>query len=70
MVLTTLLLESSSVTVTPWAPEVVATVPWFLMVAVKLTVFPAAGVLGEEVTAEGTRSELWTGVTTREVGLV
>jgi hypothetical protein len=40
------------------------------MVTEKVTVLPAAGLPGDQVTAEATRSELATGVTTRFCGWV
>ncbi len=44
--------------------------PWFFSATEKLTVLPAAGLPGVQLTAEATRSELCTGATTRSVGLV
>jgi len=41
-------------------------VPWFFSVTVKLTVLPAAGLLGVQLTGAAIRSELWTGATTSE----
>src|SRR3989440_4083166 len=69
-VFTVLPLASRSAIVTAWEPPAVAIVPWFLMVAVKLTVLPADGLPGVHATDAGTRSELCTGATTRAVGLV
>src|SRR6266567_84209 len=69
-VVTVLLLLSNSVRVTSCVPPADAIVPWFLTVTVKLTVLPAAGLFGVQLTVEAIRSELWTGVTTRDVGLV
>src|SRR3954471_5577165 len=57
------------VTVTLCAPPAVAAVPWFFSVTEKVTVLPAAGLPGDQVTAEAIRSELLTGVTTRLAGL-
>jgi hypothetical protein len=54
----------------PCAPPAEAAVPWFLSVTEKVTVLPADGLPGDQLTAEATRSELLTGVTTRLVGLV
>src|ERR1700759_1732312 len=44
-----------SVTVTLWAPDAEAALPWFLIVAVKVTVLPAAGLPGDHETAEAIR---------------
>src|SRR3954447_8298604 len=50
----------STVTVTPWAPPAVATVPWFFSVTEKVTVLPAAGLPGAQPDADAIRSELAT----------
>src|SRR5690348_13549319 len=60
----------SRVSVTPWAPPAEAAEPWFFSVTEKVTVLPAVGVPGDQLTTEATRSELLTGVTTRFEGLV
>jgi hypothetical protein len=69
-VLTVALFASSRVIVTACEPLAVAIVPWFLTVTVKVTVLPADGLPGVQATEDGTRSELCTGATTSEVGLV
>src|SRR2546430_6481367 len=69
-VVTVLPLLSLRVSVTPCEPPADATVPWFLMATENVTVLPAAGLPGVQLTGEATRSELWTGFTTRLVGLV
>src|SRR5690348_14929066 len=56
----------SRVSVTPWAPPAEAADPWFLSVTEKVTVLPAVGVPGDQLTTEATRSELLTGVTVKE----
>src|SRR5215217_7378920 len=53
--------------VMPCAPDAEATLPWFLMDTEKVTVLPAAGLPGDHDTAAGSRSEVWTGATTRLV---
>src|SRR5690606_42114630 len=58
-----------TVTVRPCASAEVATLPWLASVAEKVTVLPAAGLVGDHVTV-GTRSELGTAVTTSGVGFV
>ena len=68
--MTVLPFASSSVIVTACEPPAVATVPWFLTVTVKFTVLPADGLPGVQATDAGIRSELCTGATTSEVGLV
>src|SRR4051812_27967435 len=59
-----------TVTVTPCAPAADAWVPWLRIVTEKVTVWPADGLPGDQLTTEATRSELLTGDTTRLVGLV
>src|SRR3954466_5996701 len=68
-VLTAVPFWSAIVTVTPWAPPALATVPWLRRVVVKVTALPADGVFGDHAGA-ATRSELCTGLTTRAVELV
>src|SRR4051794_37910951 len=52
---------SSTVSVMPCAPPAEAMLPWLRTDTEKLTGLPAAGVLGDQVTAAATRSELATG---------
>ncbi len=61
---------SATVRVTLWAPPAEATVPWFLIAAVKVTLLPAAGLPGVQLTGAATRSELATWATTSAAGLV
>lgn len=63
-------LESVRVSVMPWLPPAEAIVPWFFRATEKVTVSPAEAPLGVQFTAEAIRSELSTGFTTSEVGLV
>ncbi len=63
-------LPSRTVSVTPWAPEAEATVPWFLIATVKVTLSPAEGLDGVQATGAATRSELETGLTTSASGAV
>jgi hypothetical protein len=56
-----------TVSVTPCEPDPEAADPWLRRTTEKVTVLPAAGFPGDQVTAEATRSELLTGVTTRFV---
>ena len=60
---------SAIVTVTPWAPPALATVPWLRRVVVNVTALPADGLVGDHAVA-ATRSELCTGLTTSGVVLV
>lgn len=62
-------LESTSATVMPCAPPAEPMVPWLRRATLKVTVSPSAGPDGE-VVSTGTRSELLTGRTTSELGLV
>src|SRR5258705_5639204 len=70
MDLTVVPLVSLTTMVTACVPDPEAMVPWFLMIVLKLTVLPADGLLGDQLTVDGVRSELCTGCTTRLVGLV
>src|SRR3954452_5697628 len=65
-VLTTVPFWSAIVTVTPWAPPALATVPWLRSVVVNVTALPADGLFGDHAVA-ATRSELGTGLTTSAV---
>jgi hypothetical protein len=60
----------TTVSVMPCAPPADATVPWFLIATVNVTTLPLAGLPGVQPTGEATRSELATGATTSEDGLV
>src|SRR5262245_4826127 len=51
-------LVSFRVSVTPCEPPADATVPWFLMATENVTVLPADGVPGVQLTGDATRSEL------------
>ncbi len=67
---TTVPASLSTVSVMPCAPPAEAMVPWLRIATEKVTVLPADGLLGDQATAAATRSELATGPTTSEVGLV
>src|SRR5262245_47475480 len=54
----------------PCAPLAEATAPWLRIATENDTVLPFAGVDGDQLTDDATRSELSTGRTTSEVGLV
>src|SRR3954453_13104385 len=69
-VFTTALPASRSVSVMPCEPDPEATVPWFLTATLNDTLLPLEGLLGLQLTEEATRSELETGATTSDVGLV
>ncbi|QYC39130.1 hypothetical protein Nocox_07525 [Nonomuraea coxensis DSM 45129] len=54
---------STTVSVTPCAAELEATVPWFLIATLNVTVPPAAGLPGVQATGAATRSAVSTGRT-------
>lgn len=64
-VLTVVPFASWIVSVTPWAPDAEANVPWFLIATVNVTLSPAEALEGVQATGAATRSELETGLTTR-----
>ncbi|GAB3975901.1 hypothetical protein GCM10029978_061240 [Actinoallomurus acanthiterrae] len=69
-VFTVALLASRSVSVMPCDPEPEATVPWFFTVTPNVTLSPLEGLPGVQVTDDAIRSELATGATVSDVGLV